>query len=82
MIRLEFAPGQQVRIVEPDLKGEITCVVIYHDKSCKYDVEYWADGDRKTAWFYEGQLDHWEDLPTEPTIVIVSPRSKKELEHL
>ena len=46
-----YAPGTRVRLVTPDIAdAEVTAVTVRAGPSIVYEVAWWRDGDRLSAW--------------------------------
>jgi len=61
MMRIEqvkFQLGQMVHfILNPSYRGQIVVIENYADGGCKYNVNWFVEGDLKSAWFFACELE-------------------------
>lgn len=61
LIIYAFEPGTTVTIADGEITGLINCVCVYAHSGILYEVAYWRDGERKTAWVNSMELR--SDMP-------------------
>jgi hypothetical protein len=56
-IDFKFQLGQTVTLKEINRPGLIDACALF-DVGVQYRVAYWNNGDRKTEWVYEGEIEY------------------------
>lgn len=55
-----FTPGTEILIAHCELRAFINCAALYAHGGTLYEVVWWKDGTRNSAWLNESEI-----VPTE-----------------
>lgn len=56
-----YPPGAKVKIADDAIAGFINCVALYAHGGILYEIVWWSDGIRNSAWLHESEFSSQEE---------------------